>query len=206
MRARQENLRAARLAADIVDIGAHALIHLQVLARQSVIAADNRLGAAQVDNHIAVFHALDDAVDDLADAILVFLELALALGFAQALHHHLLAGLRHDPAEIEHRQVFLEISADIGGLVAFLGVGQRDLGRFVLHLAVLDHRDAVFQGNIAGDRVDLGADVQLRPVTRTGGLLDRFLDRFEDQPLIDRFFRRDRLGDLQQLQPVGADA
>ena len=43
MRARQENLRAARLAAHVIDIGADAVAGAEVFARDHLVAADDRL-------------------------------------------------------------------------------------------------------------------------------------------------------------------
>ena len=77
MGARQEDLRAARLLAHVVDIGAHPLALAEALARQQLVAAQHRLGAAEIDDDIAEFDALDEAVDDLADAVLELVELAL---------------------------------------------------------------------------------------------------------------------------------
>ena len=102
--ARQEDLRAALLAAHVVDVGADAVAVAHVLARDHLVAADDALGAAEVDDDVAVLDALHRAVDDLADAVLVFVVLALALGLAHLLHDHLLGVLRGDAAEIDRRQ------------------------------------------------------------------------------------------------------
>src|SRR5262249_46624080 len=101
MRARQEDLRPAHFLAHIVDIGPDALALAEALARQELVAAQDRLGAAQIDDDIAELDALYQAVDDLADAVLVLVELALALGIAHFLHDDLLRRLRRDPAEID---------------------------------------------------------------------------------------------------------
>ena len=114
MGARQENLRAARFLAHVVDIGAHAVALAETLARHQFVAAQHRLGAAEIDDDIAVFDALDDAVDDFADAILEFLVLALALGVAHLLDDDLLGGLRGDAAEIDRRQRIDDEIADLG--------------------------------------------------------------------------------------------
>jgi hypothetical protein len=90
MRARQENLRPARLAPHVVDVGANTIAVAQRLARQHLVAADDGLAAPEVDDHVAVFHSLDDAVDDVADAVLVFDVLPVTLGLAHLLHDHLL--------------------------------------------------------------------------------------------------------------------
>ena len=125
MRARQENLRAARLAAHVVDVGADAVAVAEHFARQHLVAAHDRLAAAEIDDDVAVFDALDDAVDDVADAILVFLVLPVALGLAHLLHDHLLRRLRGDAAVFERRQRLGDGVADLRGGIAPLGVFER---------------------------------------------------------------------------------
>jgi hypothetical protein len=70
MGARQEDLRAALLAADVIDIGADAVAITEGFARNGLVTADDALSAAEINDDIAIFDALDGAVDDLADAIL----------------------------------------------------------------------------------------------------------------------------------------
>src|SRR5581483_6177469 len=82
MRAGQEDLRPARLFAHIVNVGPNPIAVLEVLAGQGLIPPQDRFGAAELDGDVAVFDALHDAVDDLADAILVLLELPLTLRLA----------------------------------------------------------------------------------------------------------------------------
>src|SRR4051812_23596064 len=98
MGAGQENLRAAGFAADVEDIGADAVAVAEHFARQHFVAADDGFTTAEIDDHAAIFDALDDAVDDVADAVLEFLILAVAFGLAHLLHDHLLGGLRGDTA------------------------------------------------------------------------------------------------------------
>ena len=133
--ARQEDLRAARLAAHVVDVGADAVAVAHVLARDHLVAADDAFGAAEIDDDVAVLDALHGAVDDLADAILVLAVVALALGLAHLLHDDLLGVLRGDAAEIQRRQRLGDEVADLGVGVAALRVGQRDLRRVVLDRA-----------------------------------------------------------------------
>ena len=117
MGARQEDLRAALLAADVVDVGADAVAVAEGLARDQLVAADDALAAAEVDDDVAVLDALDHAVDDLADAVLELLVLAVALGLAHLLHDHLLGRLGGDAAEIHRRQRLGDEVADLGGRV-----------------------------------------------------------------------------------------
>src|SRR5205807_6692242 len=58
----------------------------------------------------------------------------------------------------------------------------------------------------AGFRVDLGMDVGFAAVTRAGGLCDCILHRGDDDYSVDRLLACYRIGDLQQLEPVGADS
>jgi hypothetical protein len=84
-----------------------------------VVAAQDTLAPADIDDDVAVFLALDDTVDDGAGAVLEFLVLALALGFADLLQDHLLGRLRGDPAHVDRRH---------SGTVADLRLG---LGRSI---------------------------------------------------------------------------
>ena len=62
MGAGQENLRAAGLAPDVIDIGADAIAGPEHLAGDQLVAAHHRLaraGAAEIDHDIAVFDPLD---------------------------------------------------------------------------------------------------------------------------------------------------
>jgi hypothetical protein len=83
---------------------AHAVADANHLARDLLVAADDALGAAEIDDDMAELDPLDDAGDDLAGAVLELLILALALGIADLLEDHLLGGLGGDPAELDRRQ------------------------------------------------------------------------------------------------------
>ena len=73
MGTREKDLRSARLAAHVVDERANAGRDYRKVSRGSIsFAANHRLATAKVDDHIAVFDLFDDAVDDIADAVLVF--------------------------------------------------------------------------------------------------------------------------------------
>ena len=111
-RARHEDLRSAQFAPHVVNVGAQPFAIAEILARQGFVAPHDGLGAAEIDDHIAVLDALDQTVDDLADAVFVFFELAVALGIADALDNDLLRGLRGDAAKIDRRQWFDEKIAD----------------------------------------------------------------------------------------------
>ncbi len=150
MRARKKDLRTARLAAHVVDEGADAVAVAERLARQHFIAAHDRLAAAEINHHVAVFDPLDDAVDDIGNAVLVLLVLAVTFGLAHLLHDHLFRRLGCDPAIFERRQGLGDIVADLGGRVALLGVLQRNLRGIVFDL--VSHQQQPRQPHLAGLR------------------------------------------------------
>src|SRR6185312_14959711 len=117
MRPAEEDLRAARFAANGHDQRADAVADPDHLARDLLVAADDALGAAEIDHDVAELDALDDAGDDLVGAVLELLELALALGVADLLEDHLLRGLGGDAAELDRRQRIDDEVANSGALL-----------------------------------------------------------------------------------------
>ena len=67
--------------------------HLLCLGKQ-------RLHAPEVEQRVPLIGLLDDAGDDVALAVCVLLELAVTLGLADALAHHLTEGLGGDAAHL----------------------------------------------------------------------------------------------------------
>ena len=202
MGARQENLRTALFTANVVDISAHPVAVFVVLARNQLVAADDRLATAKVDNDVAVFDTLDRSVDDLANTVLVFIELPVPFGFADLLDDHLLGRLGGDAAKIHRRQRFGDEIADLCFRIAGPGVLEQDLGRLILDF--IDDFHQALQLDLSGLSIDVGADVGFEPVTRTRRFLDRIGHRLQDDLLVDRFLPGDRVGDLQEFQPVCA--
>ena len=80
---------------------------------------DHRLGAAEIDDHIAVFHALDNTADDLPDLVFKLFILHFALGIAHLLHDHLLGSLCSDTPEIDRRQRVANLVAYFECAIAF---------------------------------------------------------------------------------------
>ena len=127
MRARQEDLRPALLAANVVDIGADTVAVAENLARQHLVAPHDRFAAAEIDHHVAVLDTLDDAVDDVADAVLVLVVLTVAFGLAHFLHDHLLRRLRGDAAVFQRRQRVGDGVADLRGRMPPARIFEADL-------------------------------------------------------------------------------
>src|SRR5438105_5065288 len=72
-------------------------------------------------------------------------------------------------------------------------------------LRLLDHFENPPQAQIAGNYVELGADVVLGPIAGAGGALDRVFHRLDDDTLVDQLLARNGVGDCDQLGPVSAD-
>src|ERR1700728_114150 len=206
MGAGQENLRAAGLAPDVIDVGADAIAGPEHLARNQFIAAHDRFaraGAAEIDHDIAIFDPLDRAVDDIADSILLDVILLVAFRLADLLHQHLLGRLGGNASVVERRQRFGNPVANLSRGVLLLRFGQRHLRRLVLDL--VDNEQKPGKPDLAGLRIDLRADLGLLAVTRTRGLLHRVFHRRQNDRSIDRFLPRDRVDNLQQFKSVGAN-
>ena len=192
-----EDLRPARFAPDVVDVGAHAVAVAEGFARQQVFAADHRLGPAQVDGEPAILGALDEAVRNLLHAILVFLVLTRPLGLANLLDDHLLRRLRRDAAEVDGRQRIRQIVADLRGRIALLSLADRDLGGLVLDL--FGDLQVTHQLDLAGLAVDIGADIVLLTVLSLTGVGDRLLHRLEHELALDPLLPGDGIGHLEEL-------
>src|SRR4029077_3745864 len=116
VRARQDDLRAARALVDVDDERHDAVARAVRLTRHLVAHGQHGLGAAQVDDDVAALEPPHDARDELALAVLVLVEDVLALGLADALHDHLLGRLRGDASEALPGAVELEELAVLGVL------------------------------------------------------------------------------------------
>src|SRR5262245_13813385 len=127
MRARQEDLRTARLATNVINVGPDTVAVAEDLARQQFVTTHDRLAAAEIDHDVAILDPLDDAVDDVADAILVFRVLTITLGLTDLLHDHLLGRLRSDATVFERRQGIGNCVADLRGRMALARLFERNL-------------------------------------------------------------------------------
>src|SRR5262249_14542342 len=93
MRTGEKNLRPTRLAPHVINECSDSIAIAKYLTWKQFIAAHDRFAAAEIRYHVAVFHPLDNAIYNIADAILVLLVLAIAFGVAHLLNDHLLGRL-----------------------------------------------------------------------------------------------------------------
>ena len=197
---RQKNLRPAGFLADIDNIGAHPVTVVEVLAGDTFITPQHCFGAAQINDHVAVFDTLDQAIDDFANPVLVFAILTRAFGFADFLNDNLFRSLRGDPAKIDGRQ---RINQEFTGLGVFFFAARR----FQIHLRELIFNqlgrfhdlDVAGQGYSARNAVNMRANVMLMAVFGTASFLNGLLHGFQHFIAFDSLVASDGLRDLQKL-------
>src|SRR6266850_4637834 len=178
--ARQDQLRAARLAVDLHHPGAHAVADPEVLLRDHVLARQQRFEPARFDDGAAALHALHRAGHQLVAARQEVLQDLLALGVADALQDHLLGGLRADAAELDRLERLLDEVFQLDVRFALLRLRQRDLGGQRLDRVVGHHLPAP-EGLVGpGIAVDVHPHVDVLGVFLLGGRGERHLEGAED--------------------------
>ncbi len=202
MGTREEDLRPAQLVADVVEKRPDAILGAEQLARDQIVAADDRLGPAEIDQGVAVLDPLDLADHDLADPVLELVVLPLALGLAHALDDDLLRTLRGDPAEVDRWQGIQDMVADLGRGVAHLRVLEPDLTGIVLDR--VGNLELAIEPMLAGAPVDLGHDLVLGAVGAACGGLVGLLHGLEHLVDRDALFLRHGLDDAQHLRATEA--
>ena len=190
---RQDDLRALRGLVDVDHVGADAVVRAVGLARHLLAQRQDGLGASEVDDDRALLEAPDDAVDDLALAILVLLEDVVALGLADPLDDHLLGRLREDAPEARGVDLHADLVAELGLGIEAVRLLERDLGGRVGdgfdHLAEFEELD------LSEILVVAGLDLALLALRAPCGLLHGLLDRADDLLAVDSLV----LGDLVDL-------
>jgi hypothetical protein len=171
--------------ADVVGLGARLLP-----------ARHPRLGAAQFDDHLGPFDPLDDAVHQLADAAVEFVEDGVAFGLADLLENHLFGGLRGDAAERIGRLREEDLTADLRFGIVQARLFDRHLAqRIGDRLDHLPHREDV---HLAAFRVVAAPHVFLGLVELAGGHHHGIFDRGHDHRGIDVLFAADLFDCLVQ--------
>ena len=202
--ARQENLRSARLAPYILDIGPDTVADPVAFAADLLVPAQNGLAApVQVDDDVAIFLALDHAVKDLALAVLELFELAVTLGFAHLLQDHLLGALRGDAAQINGGNLINHLVADLGIGKKGFGLRHGQLRLIILNAVVFHHGPDARKAGAARLAVDLYPDIQLCPIARLGRTGERILHRLDHQVGVNHLLAGNRFGGLQKFKLVG---
>ena len=151
-----------------------AVARLRPLERHLLGLRQQRLDAAEVEQRVAAVGLLDDAGDDVALAVGVLLELAVALDLADALAHHLAERLGGDAAQLLPLGRVVALVDPVAVLVDVVG-GERELHRLRVDL----DDDLVGRAGppLVGGRERVDEDVQQR-VLRQTLLLGEQPDRF----------------------------
>ncbi len=220
--ASEHHLGAAARALDLFDHRLNAVARAIALARGLLTPRQKRVGAAQVDDDIALLESTHDAGDHVTDAVLVLVVDDIALGLAHPLDDHLLGGLRRDAPErrvvgVELEQLAEALVLGLGlflvlftvedlkeELVARLGAKpgrfdfiDRDLPIGIFHVVI--DRDDLEQLDLAAVLVKLRLDLTLGPVGTPGRRQDRCFERLDERLAVDPFVPSDLVYDGVQI-------
>ena len=226
--AREDDLRAAGLAVDVLHVGDDAIAGTVGLARRLLAERQDALGATEVDDDVvALLEAPDDAADELALAVLVLVEDDVALGVAHALEEHLLGGLGGDAAELAARLLELEQIAELlvllGGLLRVVRVPEdleaellaelglepapsgrpRARSRARARRRIVDHGHVLEEVDLPGVLVEAGLELAVRAEGALRGLEDGCLDRLDQDLLVDALVLGDHF-DGREEADIGA--
>ena len=186
---RDEQLRTTLLGTHVIQIAAQPIAGARGLLRDDLALRHQRLGiVAQIQHDRSAVGTLDDAGDQLADAILVGLDDLRPLGLAHLLNDDLLGGLCRDTAKRNRLDLVFDI-------IAWLEVGvfgasgrQRDLADGVfehLGLCVIDHQPAPERLVVARLAIDRHADLDLATVLLSSRRCQGRLDGLENDFFFD---------------------
>src|SRR5688572_2727683 len=201
-RARQEELRTARLGAHLLEKRLDAVLRAHRLARDHLFARYEAFGiAAEVHVDSIAVHALYDARYELADAASIGLDDLRALGLAHLLHDHLLGCLSGDAAEHDRGMRHFDVATWLGVAREIERVLQAQflLGKFEFGGVVGKHLPAPEGVVVAGLAIDRDADVDVLSVLLARGGRERGFERLEDDLLVDTLLVRHVLDDRQDL-------
>ncbi len=172
--ATDNDLRALGGAPDLDDVGLAPVARLGALERDLLGLRQQRLHSPQVEQRVAGIGLLDDAGDDVALAVGVLLELAVALDLADALAHHLAEGLGGDAPELVPLRRVVALVDPVAVLVEVVG-SERELHR--LRVDLDDDLVGRARTPLVGRRQGVDEHVQ-QGILRQTLLLSEQADRF----------------------------
>jgi len=133
VRPRNNDLRTLWCAPHFDDVGLLAIALPWALERHLLCLRHERLNAAKIEQRVTRISALDDAGNDVALAVSVFLELALRFDLADPLAHHLPECLSRDPAHLGLLRCVVALVDPVSVFVNVVG-DEREVHRFRVDL------------------------------------------------------------------------
>ena len=201
--ARQDDLRTARIAIDAQQVSADAVADPQVFLGNHLVARQQRLDLAGLNDGIAAFHALDRAVNDVFLALQEVGQNLLAFGVANFLQDHLLGGLGTDTAEVDGLQRLFQGIAGLDLGIVLLCLGQRHFEEFIDVLVVGHDLPATEGLEVTGIVVDRDAHIGLVMDTLLGRGCERQLKGTENDVLADVLFAGQGIDQQQNFTAHG---
>src|SRR5699024_76998 len=123
-----EQLWPTLFRAHVVEVAADAVARAHRLARNHLIARNDRFGiATEVENDRAAFHALDQTGNQFADSILVLLDDQAPFVFTNLLHDDLLGRLRGNAIKRDRLDLLFDEIVDFDVRVRLARAFQRNL-------------------------------------------------------------------------------
>ena len=210
MRARQRDLRALGVDADLGDVGAHGVALSVALLADLLAQRQDGLGLAQADQDVAAVDLLHLARNQRAHLVLEVLENLLALGVAHLLQQHLLGCGDGGASEVLDGDLHLEVVAGGGLFVVFARLVEQHItfvdgghflgGQIGIDIGiVVDHGHAQEHADLARLGIDVGLDVLLQVEVLARRVDESLLQRVEHDARVEVL----RLGDeVEVLEEV----
>ena len=176
-------MRTLRFFRNVGDDDPNALALVPLLAARLLRTQQDCLEVSQIDDHIAAFEALDEPVDQLADAIDILFVNISANGVADFLKQDLLGGLRGDAAEFFHGHWQQQRVADFHFIAAeFARFSYRQFSCRIGDVVNDNFRSRKFEPAF---RTPIHLNVFAATELFLGGRAHGFLDRFNYQLAIN---------------------
>ncbi len=137
-------MRPAHFTANIIDISFYTVSVFKIFARNTLITAKICLCLTKVDSCITKFNTLNDAGNNLSNAISILIVLTLTLGFADFLKDNLFCSLSRNTSVIHRRQFFNQNITKARIRLFTLCLLYSDLRRFVFNFFWVSYSSEAF--------------------------------------------------------------
>ncbi len=185
--AREHDRKSLLRQIDVQNQRADAIALAIALVGDLLLLGQDRLGAAEIDDHVLALEALHDSRNDFLLAILELVEHLFALGVANMLDEILLGRLRRDPPHRGGVELDQNFVADFRlGIVLRARLRHVGFGRGVGHF--FDNRLDLEQFDFAEFGVEPRLDIAVRAERAPRRRMHHLLDRVDHDRFVDAFF------------------